>query len=462
LGGRPSEQGSPVETKPSIAVLPLSNMSTDPENEYFADGLTEELLNVLARNPQLRVTARTSSFAFKGKQVDLREVGQKLGVSTILEGSVRKAGNRVRITAQLVKVSDGFHLWSETYDRVLDDIFAVQDDIAKAVAGALKVALLGGKATHYTHQPEAYRLFLQARHFTLRHTGKDVETAVRLFKQALELDPEDALIWAGLAWAYHTQAGYGTAELEKGYLTAKEAAARALALDDECVEAQRAMGVIKLSFEFDWAGSQHHLEKALSLEPSNARCLSSLAFLLLCQRRLDEAMSLFERSIEIDPLAPGAYNNMGVALSSAGRSEEAVNFFRKVLELSPAFLSGHTRLGLENLALGQREKALATIQQESEGGYRDYGLAMALHALGRSAESDAAFASLHNRGVQWSYQIAIVSAYRGDSGSAFHWLETALETHDSGLPTVAVMPLLAGLHSDPRWPKFLQKVGLQP
>ncbi len=460
---RPSAQAtaSAADKKPSIAVLPLANMSADPENEYFADGLSEELLNLLARNPQLKVTAMTSSFAFKGKQVDLREIGQKLGVGTILEGSVRKAGNRVRITAQLINVSDGFHLWSDTYDRVLDDVFAVQDDIAKAVAGALKVALLGARVSHYVHHPEAYRLYLQSRHFLLRHTRQDVETAVRLLKQAVELDPGDALIWAGLSWAYQTQEGYGTAELEKGYLTAKEAAARALELDDECVEGHRAIGVIKFIFEFDWLGSQHHLEKALSVEPSNARCLSSLAYLFLCSGRLDQALSLFERSIEIDPLAPGAYNNLGIARSSAGRSEEAVDAFLKVLELSPAFLGGRTRLGIQYLDLGQPLTALATIEQETEGGYRDYGLAIVYHAVGRSAESDAAYQSLRNRGEQWAYQLAIVSTYRGDREAGFHWLERAREAHDSGLTTVAVTPLLSDLHSDPRWPVFLRKLGVQ-
>jgi serine/threonine protein kinase/lipoprotein NlpI len=446
--------------RPSIAVLPFANMSADPENEYFADGLTEELLNVLARNAQLRVTARTSSFVFKGKHVDLREVGQKLGVRTILEGSVRKAGNRARITAQLVNVSDGFHLWSDTYDRVLDDIFAVQDDIARSVAGALNVTLLGATPARRSQHPGAYRLYLQARYFTMRHTRKDMKSALKLYGQALELDEGDPLIWSGLAWVLFSQQSYGIDIVTNGYAQAKEAAARALSLDAACADAHRVMGVLKHNTEFDWAAARKHLQKALELEPSSARALSALGFHLICTGQADEAIKLLGRAVELDPLAPGAYNNLGIAYSSLGRSAEAVTAFEKVLEISPGFVSGHARLGLEYLAMGQPDRALTTIKEEAEGGYRSYGLTVLYHALGSPDESAAELARLESLGDQWAFQIAVVTAYRGDRDAAFRWLERARAKGDPGLPMVAALPLLSGLHDDPRWTAFLAELGL--
>jgi len=448
--------------RPSIAVLPFTNMSADPENEYFADGLTEELLNVLARNPELKVTARTSSFAFKGKQVDLREVGQKLGVATILEGSVRKAGNRVRITAQLINVVDGFHLWTETYDRVLDDIFAVQDDIARSVSGTLNVTLLGSPRAQRSRNPEAYRLYLQARHCMLRNTREDQDTAVRLYKQALELDPDDAQTWAGLAWIYTGQAASGAVELKGGSQNAKEAAAHALKLDPACVEAHRVMGMCKLSFELDWAGARHHLERALALEPNNPRCLSSLAYFLTCAGQADRAQALAERSIELDPLAAGAYANLGLAHHAAGRYDEAVKAYQKMLDLSPAFVAGRLRLGIAYLVQGELQKALDEIRQETAGAYREYGLALVYHALGRSTEADQAFAALKAGGESWAVQLALVCAYRGDTDAAFSWLEKAREINDPGLPDIRYQRLLSTLHDDPRWPEFLAKLGVAP
>ncbi|MCH7691764.1 MAG: protein kinase, partial [candidate division Zixibacteria bacterium] len=222
--------GQTAASQTSIAVLPFANMSADPENEYFADGLTEELLNVLAKNPELKVIGRTSSFAFKGKQEDLREIGKKLGVGTILEGSVRKAGNRVRITVQLVKTSDGFHLWSETYDKVLEDIFAVQDEIAGAVANALDVTLLGKSATKQTNNPESYALVLRAKQSAQQMTKSAIGLAANLFQKAIDLDPDNAQAWAGLTQAFVNQAGYGYEDVQEAYRRAKKAAQQALAL----------------------------------------------------------------------------------------------------------------------------------------------------------------------------------------------------------------------------------------
>jgi len=224
-------------------------MSADPENEYFSDGLTEELLNVLAKNPELKVTGRTSSFAFKGKQEDLRGIGQKLGVETLLEGSVRKSGNRVRITAQLVGVSDGFHLWSETYDRVLDDIFAVQDEIAKAVSKAMHVTLVGVAEDKQKVNPESYALVLRAHQSALQMTKESLSMAVELFSKAIEIDPNSARAWAGLSQTIGNQIAYGHSDYHVEFTRAKTAAEKAVALDDQLPEAHSALGFIYAALE---------------------------------------------------------------------------------------------------------------------------------------------------------------------------------------------------------------------
>jgi adenylate cyclase len=263
-------------------VLPFVNMSDDKSQEYFSDGLAEELLNDLAKIPGLRVAARTSSFQFKGKTEDLRTVGEKLNVSTLLEGSVRKEGDRVRITAQLIKASDGFHLWSETYDRELKDVFAVQDDIARAVAGSLKVALLGGTtaaASTQAKNPEAYNAYLQGRYFVERLDREDVEKALGYFEKAIQLDPSYAPAWTGLADVRIGQANRGYLPAEEGYRKAREAAERALALDPNLAEAHAAMGWIKASYEWDWAGADASYQRALALEPGNATVVRGAAAL---------------------------------------------------------------------------------------------------------------------------------------------------------------------------------------
>jgi len=418
------------------------------------------LLNVLARNPELKVTARTSSFAFKGKNVDLREVGQKLGVTTILEGSVRKAGNRARITAQLVNVADGFHLWSDTYDRVLDDIFAVQDDIARSVANALKVTLLGAPKAKRTQNPEAYRLYFQGRHFTLRNSKRDLERAVRLYKQAIELDPDDARIWAGLAWAYHWQLGYGTTPLEGGHATIKETATHALSLDGDCAEALRVLAIVLQHYEFNWSGALGHLERRVALEPSNVDAMNSLGFHYGCLGRMDEAVAMINRSAEIDPLNPAIHFNLGRIHFWAGRLESAEQAFLKTLELSPVYTSCHAQLATIHMCQGRLDEALAVALKEAEGGYREFALALVHHARGEREQADHALATLKARGDQWAVQLAIIDSFRGDHDDALHWLERARETHDTGLCTVASFPLLASLHDDPRWPKLLAKIGL--
>ena len=305
-----------VATAKSIAVLPFVNMSGDAGNEYFAEGLSEELINLLVKIPELRVAARTSAFKFKGEKINVQEVAQKLNVAHVLEGSVRKSGNKVRITAQLVKAADGYHLWSETYDRTLDDIFVVQDEIAGAVVKALQVTLLGtALATRSKPQDlEAYNLALQGRYFVIRPSQENLERSIEYFRQSLERDPGYAPAWEGLSRAYTGQADWGFVPVAEGYRRAREAAEKALALDPQLVDAHLTMGWIHSSYDWDWAAADASFRRALELEPGNARALMHFGIQATVFGRWDEAIDALNKAIERDPLAPSRYVSLGLAL----------------------------------------------------------------------------------------------------------------------------------------------------
>ena len=446
---------------PSIAVLPFSNMSADPENEYFSDGLTEELLNVLAKNPGLKVTGRTSSFAFKGKHEDLREIGHKLGVGTLLEGSVRRAGNRVRITAQLIKVADGFHLWSETYDRVLDDIFAVQDDIASSVATAMHVTLLGKSAAVATKTDgKTYELLLQANNFVNQSTGPALARAVVLYQQVLEVNPNEARAWAGLASAYVTQCFYGHGPTQETHALGRKAAERALALDDSLSEAHEVLGWILASLEFRWQESLDAFRRASALAPGAARPIGSLGVYLAVFGQAEQGLELLKKAEEIDPLNPHTHINRARVEGMRGNPQGAVDAYLRARDLSPSMSPIQSSLGLAYLRLGQAEQAVAEIQKDTSPGYRDYALAIAYHVMGRPADSDAAVARMHTLEEQWAFQFAAAHAMRNETDEAFRWLDRALELHDSGIVLSRSSAYLVPLHADPRWPVFLAKLNL--
>ncbi len=445
---------------PSIAVLPFVNMSRDEENEYFSDGLSEELLNVLSKIPDLKVTGRTSSFAFKGKQEDLRDIGQKLGVSTLLEGSVRKAGNRVRITAQLIKVADGFHLWSETYDRVLDDIFAVQDDIARSVSTALHVTLLGKPAAASKGNAESYQLVLQGNHFVRKNTGHAMARAVSLYREAIGKCPDDAQAWAGLAFAHMLQANYGYADQNESHRRAREAAERALALDDRLAHAHEVMGIILGSMEFRLKEAMEEIRKARTLAPGATGPMVSMSTFEGVFGRVEEALQLARRAQENDPLDPIVHANRSRFEALSSNFEAACEASLRALELSPGMTAVHSSLGLLYLRRGMGDEAIAEIQKETSAGYREYALAIAYYTLERRQESDGALARLLTESEQWGYQFAMAHASRGETDEAFRWLERSYELRDSGVVFSKMTWQLNGLHSDPRWPRFLEKIGL--
>jgi len=455
--------GSATTATPSIAVLPFVDMSPEKNQEYFSDGLAEDLLNDLSKIQGLRVAARTSSFQFKGKPEDLRTVGEKLNVGAILEGSVQKEGNKVRITAQLIKAADGFHLWSETYDRELNDIFGVQDDIARSVASSLNITLLGGGAAASTpsKNPDAYNAFLQGRYFSGRGSKEDLDKAVGYFEQALKLDPAYAPTWAELANTLTLQASLGFLPVDEGYRKARDAAGRALELDPNLATGYAVMGSIQRSHDWDWTAAAASYQRALALEPGNARNISVGATLAVYLGRFDEALAADRRAVALDPLSPGRYQNLGRHAYWAGQLEEASAAFKKAVELNPDLVITHTYLGYIDLAQGHPQEALSEMKLERGPEWRLQGLALAYFALGQKQAADAALAeSIAKFHSIIAYQIAETYAFRGEADKAFEWLERAYEQRDSGLPEVKVDPLLTNIKSDPRYSAFLKKMHL--
>ncbi|TMH68273.1 MAG: tetratricopeptide repeat protein [Betaproteobacteria bacterium] len=450
-------------------------MSDDQANEYFADGVAEELLNVLSKIRGLRVASHTSAFSFKGSKVDIPTVAQKLNVSTILEGSVRKAGKRVRITVQLVQVATDSHLWSATYDRELEDIFAVQDDIAQSVVKELRSALLGEKqdssasaavkaevrvaARGRGENAEAYRLYLQGRSLVARRTQASVATGIEHFRQAVSLEPEYALAWAALAYAQTVEAGTGWMPYEEGYGRARKAAERALALEPDLAEGHVALGLIRMGYDWDWPGADASMRRALDLAPGNADVVFAAAGVTGNVGRLDESIALCRRAIALDPLNVHGHRYLGIYSLHADSLEQAEAALKEALELNPLGGMTYRSLGEVYLVQGRFPEALAAFEKESHDGFRLLGLAAAYHALRRKAPSSAALEQLSELPVH-AYLNAQANAYCGNVDLAFEWLERAYAQRNAGLCQMKFQPLLRNLHSDPRWQLFLKKMGL--
>jgi serine/threonine protein kinase/tetratricopeptide (TPR) repeat protein len=468
----------PARELPSIAVLPFTNRSRSEEDEYFSDGLADELMTVLAKIPGLRVAARSSSFTFKGKEATSAEVGRALNVASVLEGSVRKAGNRVRISVQLVKVADGYQLWSESYDRTLEDIFAVQDDIAQSVVKELRTTLLGEASDSKTsgeiqadvvaaakgrgESGEAHRLFLQGRYLIDRRGHEDVLKGMEYLNAALAADPGHALAWVALARAWAYMAGFGWAPVAEGYGRAREAAQRALTVEPDLAEGHMALGELKAAHDWDWKGADASLRRALELAPGNADVLRAAGGLACDLGRLEEAAMLGRRAVEQDPLSSGAYMALGHAYRLAGMNSDAEEAIRRALEFAPQRVAGRMVLSVVLLLQGRTEDALAEAEQEREEWARLSALAVVQHARGRREEADGALADLTRKyGNVAGLQIAAVHAFRGDTEAAFEWLESAYRERDPGLASMKREPLFLSLHSDPRWGAFLKKMGLE-
>ena len=448
-----------IPWRSSIAVLPFVNMSADKEQEYFCDGLTEEMINRLSQIPELKVTARTSAFVFKGEAADIREVGRRLGVENVLEGSVRRDGGRLRISAQLIKVADGFHLWSEAYDRDLDRIFQTQDEIALAVADALKLTLLGPRnPPPQTRSLEAYDEFLRGQSFYMNPTGENLGKAIAHFERAIDLDPDYATAWAYLAGAQAMQAGFGRVPPDVGFSNATASIDRALELDGRLALAYSIKGWILMSYDWDWAAAEASYATAQSLQPGWEPLGSSQMALAL--GRSDRAIRLARRAAVLDSQSATAQMNLALSLFYAGRLDEARESFAAVFALSPARANAHALLAQVYLLESLPEQALEELEKERDEIWRLPTQAMVNQALGRAMESREALAKFIDSYRDGNaYQIAQVYAYLGDPDEAFRWLEEAYRQRDGGLFLIAADPFFKPLRSDPRFPAFLKKMG---
>lgn len=455
--------GAAIAADHSIAVLPFVNMSSDKEQEYFADGISEELLNLLAQVPDLRVIARTSSFSFKGKEVEIAEIARRLDVGHVLEGSVRRSGDKVRISAQLIRASDSSHLWSQTYDRQMTDVFEVQDQIAAAVVSELKMKLFGAAPKAKITDPKAYTLFLQARQIGRQYTSAGFELSNKLYQQALDLDPGYAAAWAGLASNYWNQAFSGLAPIDQSIRLAREATNKALALEPTLTSALVLLSLMASTYDVDLSMGAHHLGEALASEPANPDALVEAGLLVRRLGRLDEAIAIGKYQVGLDPINAYGHEALAYSYRYAGRLDEAIAELRTVLSLAPNYIAGHEGIGELLLEKGDAKSALAEMQQEVLDSMRRVGMALAHYALGQKVESDAALAELIKSEAQgYSFNIAYVFAFRGEADRAFEWLDKAAREHNLYFYALAGHPMFTNIHSDPRWLPLLRKHGMAP
>jgi len=465
----------------SVAVLAFANLSDDKGSEYFSDGISEELLTVLEKIPGLHVAARTSAFSFKGKNATAQEIGQKLGVAHLVEGSVRKAGDVVRIAARLTQANTGEEQWSENYTRNLKDVFAVQSEIAQTIVEQLRGRLTGGAANPTTKAEiqaevraagkggtksvEAHEAYLQGRFFINRHSEKETDQARVAYQRAVELDPKFALAWAGLAQAHIWYCNFATEGGQKGFndhlTAARETVERALILEPDLPEALSARSLIESNFDYNWKGAAETLRKALALAPQDPALLMQAGNLAAARGEKTQSLEFDRRAVALDPVNALAREYLASALSVTGKQEEARAEYARAIELNPSAPNSHAGAGLTYLLEGKFEEAAVAAQKDAADWARLLIVSCARWSQKRVPESDAALAELiANTSETGAYQIAEVYGYRNDKDHAFEWLERARQQRDAGLPGLRADTLLPNLHGDPRWDAFLRTMGL--
>ena len=459
--------------KPSIAALPFVNMSADPENEYFSDGLTEELINALTKITELHVVARTSSFAFKGERIDIREIGQKLNVDNLLEGSVRKAGSQVRITAQLVKVEDGYHLWSERYDRNMEDIFAIQDEITQKIVDKLVAALDISIEPPKEHPPvnlEAYDLHLKGRYFWNKLSPEWISKTIDYYKQSIEKDPNYALAYTSIAEFYiFLSIGFDVLPSKDAMPKAKEAALRALELDPNLSEAHASLGIIATCYDWDHKAAKNHFDKALELNPNSAKAHQWIElYLTFMEGKIDEAMAELERAQELDPLNLMIKLRLGYLYYYLYDFDRAIDRFKGIIDIEPNYpvayhglMDAYGQKGLYEEALTYGEK-LAELGIQSVGYFGVLGFYYAL--AGKKDKAQRLLTELEERsrkGYVSSFWVASIYHGLGDRDRAFEWFEKAYEERDGNLIYITAPPPYASLRSDPRFEMLIKKMSLE-
>jgi serine/threonine protein kinase/tetratricopeptide (TPR) repeat protein len=465
---RASSPNAQAHGEPSIAVLPFADLSPNQDQGHLSDGIAEEISSALTRVEGLKVIGRSSAFFFKGKSEDLQAIGQKLGVTTLLEGSLRKAGDRIRITAQLVKAADGVHLWSQTFDQPAGDMLEVQDEIAQAVVGALKLKLLPGAKTPgagHRVNPEAHRLTLLGREYMRRGIAEsDARAALEAYRGAITLEPGYALAWAGLsdALTWVSQSAPTEAAILEGKREALAAAEKAVALDPALPDGYWVRAYARRYATWDFEGAQADAEKALALSPGNSDALTLRAGLLMSMGRVGEAIPLLEKAASLDPLFVAGW---GIALAHARLARGDTGGARAVLERARAITPENPivpyYLGVAFLLEGLPEKALAAFTGASDEVWRVLGEALARHSLGQPSEARVALDILATRfGHSAAYQVAQVHAWRGEADPAFEWLDRAYRQHDGALTWVKFDPLMRSIRDDKRYGAMLRKLNL--
>jgi serine/threonine protein kinase len=446
----------------SIAVLPFVDMSEKKDQEYFADGMAEELINHLSRSPGLKVIARTSSFQFKGRNEDVRAIAGGLGVAHLLEGSVRKAGQELRVTTQLIRASDGVQLWSQTYDRNLADIFKVQDEISERVAKALNATLaITGQPAGRESDVAAYNLMLEGNYYKARRTLSDVEKAAQLYRQAIEINPDYALAWARLASAYLSAEILRGPPSEDQNRRVLDALDRAIRLDPNLAWGYYTRAGFEMNVAWNWAAAKVDTERVREIDSRSELLPSAFGDLALLFGEVNKAVELFEDDLARNPLDPDALYSLSTALCAAERLQQCLQTRLSLLQLHPEFGGVNSSVGLARLYLGQFAAALEAMQREPNDNYRLSGLALIYWALGRRGESDAALNSLTDKFASIdAYGIAAVHAYRGETDDAFRWLDRAYRGHVYGMLDLKTDPLLRNLHGDPRFQALLSRMRL--
>ena len=450
-----------------IAVLPLVNTSGDPANEYFSDGLSEELIAVLAKITDLKVIGRGSSFLFKGKSDDSKTIGEKLGVAHLIEGSVRKQGDRVRIVAELINATDGRSLWSETYDRELKDVFGVQNEIATAVADQMKVKLLGAKVHPETKPPNenlaAHNAVLQSDFYFQQQTPEGVRKAITFLEEAVRLDPNYALAYARLGQAWRQYAvSFATDDNSKAYNEAQRAVDKAVSLNPDLGEVRMTVGLLALTPRLDFVAAEKEFRRVVQSSPNDAAAKNALTFSLLAQGRLTEAEEACREALSLDPLLTVLWYNLGRIAAGTGHYKEAEEAFRKGLEIQPQASRFHTYLAVLDILQSRPTQAMANAQLETKGFWRDYAIALAQQQQGDRSAADAAlmdFVAKNSNGG--AFQIAVLYAIRKEPDQMFKWLDTAYATHDSGMVQLAITPFLLSYRDDPRFTALCQKLNVQ-
>jgi len=449
----------------AIAVLPLANDTGDPANEYFSDGLSEELISALAQIKELKVIGRTSSFHFKNTNEESKVIGAALGVGYLLEGSVRKSADRARIAVNLVRVVDGVNAWSQIYDRNLPDIFAVQAEIAQSVAGALKVTLLGDGGKNpdapSNQNYDTYSAYLQGRFYEQRYTAADLRKAIDYYDAAVRSDPHYGLAYAALSkswWALGDITGENVAEANR---KAREAAERAVAEEPNLADGHSALGQILVSVDRNAKAAEASYRRAAALAPASVEPKIGLASVIADFGQIEEAVELLQEAVRLEPLTANAHFDLARLLTSLGHYDEAAKSARKAIELQPGGAGTWEMLALVEAKRGDGEAALKAAAQETDPDWRAYAMALAQQARGDKAAADAALnALIAGHSDDMSFQIATVYAFRGDADKTFEWLDRAYEKQDPGVMAIIDNPFTQDLRSDPRFAAFCKKVGL--